>query len=43
MKFYKSTSVFEDPWESVTAAFWLKYSPRNPFVSHVEGTRARRV
>ena len=40
MKFYRTTTVFEDPWETVTAAFWRKYHPGNPYVGHVEGARA---
>ena len=40
MKFYRTTTVFEDPWETVTLAFWRKYHPGNPYVSHVEGTAA---
>ena len=41
MKFYRTTTVFEDPWETVTAAFWRKYHPGNPYVSHIEGRGAR--
>lgn len=37
MRFYSTTTTFEDPWETVTAAFWRKYHRGNPYVSHVEG------
>ena len=25
------------PWEKVTLAYWNKYSPQNPYVSHIKG------
>jgi hypothetical protein len=37
MRFYSTTTTFEDPWETVTAAFWRKYHRGNPYVSHVDG------
>ena len=39
MKIFRNTATFEEPWESVTAAFWRKYSPENPYTGHVESAR----
>jgi len=35
MKVFSNTSTYEHPWERVTLAFWNKYSPQNPYVSHI--------
>jgi len=35
MKVFSNSSTYEHPWERVTLAFWNKYSPQNPYVSHI--------